>query len=459
MAKFKVLVVDDELAFCQLLANAIRHAGYDVSTALDARSAMTILGAGDTELVLCDVHLPDKDGIELIAQVRAAGIDTPFIMCTAFASVDSAVRALKAGAADYIVKPVSNDEIVHRIRQIETVRNLESENKALREIVIGREDERYRGMSAPMREVERLVDKVSQTDSSVLVTGESGTGKGLVARMIHQRNSQRKGPFIPVNCSAIPHQLLESEFFGHTKGAFTGADKPRKGLFLAADGGTLFLDEIGELPLDLQPKLLNAIEDKKIRPVGGERSFEVDVRIITATNRNLAELVKQGQFREDLFFRLSMFQIRVPPLRERSEDIPGMIQFFLNRSRKTGGTAKGFTIDPVAEEILKSYAWPGNIRELENVIGRACIMTNSQRVTIADLPQELTALVGDQTPVGTPSNSGDGLRVKLRRIEATIVLDTLRECGGDRKAAAELLEVSLSSLYRKLEECAELGLA
>ena len=459
MAKFKVLVVDDELAFCQLLASAIRQAGYDVSTALDARSAMAILSAGDTELVLCDVHLPDKDGIELIAQVRAAGIDTPFIMCTAFASVDSAVRALKAGAADYIVKPVSNDEIVHRIRQIETVHNLESENKALREIVIGREDDRYHAMSAPMREVERLVDKVSQTDSTVLVTGESGTGKGLVARMIHQRNVQRKGPFIPVNCSAIPHQLLESEFFGHTKGAFTGADKPRKGLFLAADGGTLFLDEVGELPLDLQPKLLNAIEDKKIRPVGGERAFDVDVRIITATNRNLAELVKQGQFREDLFFRLSMFQIRVPPLRERSEDIPGMIQFFLNRSRKVGGTARGFTIDPVAEEILKSYAWPGNIRELENVIGRACIMTNSQRVTIADLPQELTAMVAGQTPVRTPSNSGDGLRMKLRRIEATIVLDTLRECAGDRKAAAELLGVSLSSLYRKLEECAELGLS
>ena len=459
MAKFKVLVVDDELAFCQLLASAIREAGYDVSTAPDARSAMAILGAGDTELVLCDIHLPDKDGIELIAQVRAAGIDTPFIMCTAFASVDSAVRALKAGATDYIVKPVSDDEIVHRIRQIETVRNLQSENKALREIVIGREDERYRAMSAPMREVERLVDKVSQTDSTVLVTGESGTGKGLVARMIHQRNAQRKGPFIPVNCSAIPHQLLESEFFGHTKGAFTGADKPRKGLFLAADGGTLFLDEVGELPLDLQPKLLNAIEDKKIRPVGAERSFEVDVRIITATNRNLAELVKQGQFREDLFFRLSMFQIRVPPLRERSEDIPGMIQFFLNRSRKAGGSGKEFTIDSVAEKILTSYAWPGNIRELENVIGRACIMTNSQRVTIADLPQELTALVCEPTPVGTPSNSGDGLRVKLRRIEAAIVLDTLRECGGDRKAAAELLEVSLSSLYRKIEECAELGLA
>ena len=458
MTNFKVLVVDDELAFCQLLAKALREAGYDVSTALDARSAMTILGSGEIDLVLCDIHLPDKDGIELIAQVRAAGIDTPFIMCTAFASVDSAVRALKAGAADYIVKPVSNDEIIHRLRQIETVRNLQSENKALREIVVGREDDHYRAVSASMREVGRLVDKVSQTDSTVLVTGESGTGKGLVARMVHQRNAQRKGPFIPVNCSAIPHHLLESEFFGHTKGAFTGADKPRKGLFLAADGGTLFLDEVGELPLDLQPKLLHAIEDKKIRPVGSERSFEVDVRIITATNRNLAELVRHGQFREDLFFRLSMFQIRIPPLRERSEDIPGMIQFFLNRSRKVGEPARGFTIDTAAEEILKRYAWPGNIRELENVIGRACIMTNSQCITVADLPLELTGPLADQPPAGTPPNSGDGLRVKLRRIEATIILDALRECDGDRKAAAELLEISLSSLYRKFEECADLGL-
>jgi DNA-binding NtrC family response regulator len=459
MARFRVLVVDDELAFCQLLSRAICGAGYEVDTAFDAGAAMAILGAGETDLVLCDIQLPDTDGIELIAQVRASGIDTPFIMCTAFASVDSAVRALKAGATDYIVKPVSNDEIIHRIRQIETVRNLRSENKALREIVVGRDDDRYRCQSSAMCEVERLVDRVSQTDSTVLVTGESGTGKGLVARMIHQGGAHRKGPFIPVNCSAIPHHLLESEFFGHTKGAFTGADKARKGLFLAAEGGTLFLDEVGELPLDLQPKLLNAIEDKKIRPVGGERSFDVDVRIIAATNRNLVEKVKQGQFREDLFFRMSMFQIRVPSLRERSEDIPGMIQFFLNRTGKTGVAATGFSIDAAAEEILKWYTWPGNIRELENVIGRACIMTNSQRITIDDLPLEISGQLNEKPQVGAPLRSGDGLRVKLRRIEASIVLGALRECGGDRKAAADLLEVSLSSLYRKLEECAEFGLA
>src|SRR6266581_1456571 len=458
MSKFRILVVDDELAFCQLIAMAIRSAGYDVSTAATARDAMGILGSGEIDLALCDICLPDKDGIELIAQVRAAGIETTFIMCTAFASVDTAVQALKAGAADYIVKPVSNDEIIHRVRQVEGMRNLQAENRTLREIVVGRKEDCYSFVSPAMLEVERLVDKVSATDGIVLLTGESGTGKGVVARLIHQRNARRSGPFIPVNCSAIPHHLLESEFFGHTKGAFTGADKARKGLFLAADRGTLFLDEVGELPFDLQPKLLHAIEERKVRAVGSEHALDVDVRIIAATNRNLTEQAKQGQFRPDLYFRLSMFQIRVPPLRERTEDIPGMVEFFLKRSSKIGSRATAYTIDPAAEHNLKSYSWPGNIRELENVITRACIMASSDRITVADLPPELTADGGARGTSDKAFTPDKGLREKLRRIEVGIILDTIRSSGGDRKAAAELLGISLSSLYRKLEECAELGL-
>lgn len=456
MAKFRVLVVDDEVAFCQLLANAIRSAGYNVDTAADASAAMEILARGETDLVLSDICLPDKDGIELIAQVRATGNDVPFIMCTSSSSVDTAVRALKAGAADYMVKPVSNDEVIHRLRQIESVQGLQAENRALREIVGGRSDDCYRFISPSMQEVERLVDRVSSTESIVLLTGETGTGKGVVARSIHQRNTRRSGPFIPVNCSAIPHQLMESEFFGHTKGAFTGADKPRKGLFVAADRGTLFLDEVGELPLELQPKLLHAIEERKVRAVGSEHAVDVDIRIVAATNRNLAELVKRGEFRADLFFRLSMFQIRVPALRERTEDISGMVKFLLRRGAKAGSRTTDFTIDPVAENILKSYNWPGNIRELENVISRACIMASTDRITMVDLPSELTAEYGTQNTTSRALAPDHGLREKLRQIECQIISDALSSTGGDRKAAADILGIHLSSLYRKLEEFTEL---
>lgn len=461
MSKFRVLVVDDELAFCQLLSQVIREAGYDVSTASNGSEAMRTLASGEIDLVLCDVCLPDTDGIKLLSQVRAAGIGTIFIMCTSFASVDTAVQALKAGAADYMVKPVSNDEIIHRLRQIESVHNLQTENRALREIVSGRDDDSYRFVSPAMLKVESLVDKVSSTDSIVLINGETGTGKGVVARLIHQRNMRRDGPFIPVNCSAIPQQLLESEFFGHTKGAFTGADKARKGLFLAADRGTLFLDEVGELPLDLQPKLLHAIEERRVRAVGSEHAIDVDTRIIIATNRDLAEQVKRGEFRADLYFRLSMFQIRVPPLRERTEDIPGLVKFFLRRCAKKGSKVTEFTIDPVAQNILMSYPWPGNIRELENVISRACIMANTDRITVVDLPPELMADRGDWHARRAFNNDlapDHGLREKLRRFEGQIIFDALRSSGGDRKAAAELLGIHVSSLYRKLEEYAEFRL-
>ena len=461
MSKFRVLVVDDELAFCQLLSQVIRDAGYDVSTAANGVDAMRILASGEIDVVLCDICLPDTDGIKLLSQVRAAGIATIFIMCTSFASVDTAVKALKAGAADYIVKPVSNDEIIHRLRQIEGVHNLRAENRALREIVSGRDDDSYGFISPAMLKVERLVDKVAATDSIVLINGETGTGKGVIARLIHRRNAHRDGPFIPVNCSAIPQQLLESEFFGHTKGAFTGADKARKGLFLAANRGTLFLDEVGELPLDLQPKLLHAIEEKRVRAVGSEHALDVDVRIIVATNLDLAEQVKRGEFRADLFFRLSMFQIRIPPLRERTEDIPGMVKFFLKRCARKGAKETEFTIDPVAENILTSYPWPGNIRELENVISRACIMANTDRITVADLPPELVVDRSDgpgRSASDRPLSPDHGLREKLRRLEGKIIFDALHSSGGDRKAAADLLGIHVSSLYRKLEECAEFGL-
>jgi DNA-binding NtrC family response regulator len=454
MANCPILVIDDELASRQILSAAIEDRGYNVFTAGDAAEAMKILANGDIGIALCDICMPGTDGIELMTQVRAAGIDTTFIMFTAFASVDNAVSALRLGAADYIIKPVRNEEILHRIKQVEALRNLKDENKTLRNILVGHRDDYYHFKSPAMAVVERMIRKVAPTDSTVLVTGESGTGKGVVARTIHHNSLRRDGPFLPVNCSAIPQALIESEFFGHTKGAFTGADKARKGLFLQAENGTIFLDEIGELPLDLQPKLLHALEDRQVRPVGSEQTRDFNARIVTATNRNIPELIKQGRFREDLYFRLSAFEIVVPPLRQRSEEIPELVSFLLARANGSSADKEHVSIDAAAAEVLRAYEWPGNIRELENVITRAHIMADGQRITLADLPEELTrARNAAAAPNhGTKVASAAGLREKLRRIEAEVVLGTIEECGGDRRAAAELLEISVSSLYRKLQE-------
>jgi len=312
----------------------------------------------------------------------------------------------------------------------------------------------FRFSSSTMAEIDRLVGKVAPTDSTVLITGESGTGKGVTARAIHDASARSAGPFVPVNCGAIPENLLESEFFGHTKGAFTGADRARKGLFLEADGGTLFLDEIGELPLQMQSKLLHAIGEKSVRAIGAEQARPVDLRIIAATNRELKQMVADGRFREDLFFRLSMFHIHVPPLRDRQADIRGLIQHILQRDR--GG--KAYEIDPIAEEVLLGYAWPGNVRELENVINRASILADNNRITLADIPAEITRVTAPApSGISIASTSEGYLRDQVRQFEASLIQRTLEATGGDRRLAAQKLGIGLSSLYRKLEEVDRLG--
>jgi transcriptional regulator with PAS, ATPase and Fis domain len=346
--------------------------------------------------------------------------------------------------------------LLHRLAQIDVMRSLRAENKALRNLVSGGHG-LYQFESPCMRQVNRLVSKVAVTNSTVLVTGESGTGKGVVARSIHEQSPRADFPFIPVNCSAIPENLLESEFFGHTKGAFTGADRARKGLFAEADRGTIFLDEIGELPLNLQTKLLHVIEDKHIRPVGGEQARTVDVRIIAATNRNLQEMVREGKFREDLYFRLSMFHIHIPPLRDRSDDIGGLIRHLM---RKIAADSSGMAleIDPEAEEILQSYSWPGNVRQLENVINRAYILADGGRITLVDLSPEISRNNTVQEHYSSFVARGGDLRGQLRQAEAEIITKALDDAGGDRKVAAQRLGIGLSSLYRKLEELGERGM-
>ena len=453
-----VLVIDDEAALRQILSGLVSRAGYSVDVAATAAEATAKLVRGDVDVALCDVRLPDGDGIELVRSFKAkgSGVDTQFIMVTAFASMETAVEALRAGATDYIVKPVHNEELLHRLAQIDAISGLRAENMALRNLV-GDSSKFYKFNSPSMLQVDRLVSKVAVTSSTVLITGESGTGKGVAARSIHEQSPRSAFPFIPVNCSAIPENLLESEFFGHAKGAFTGADKAHKGLFAQADRGTIFLDEIGELPLHLQTKLLHVIEDKQIRPLGSEQTRSVDVRIIAATNRNLEAMVKENKFREDLYFRLSMFHIHIPPLRERRTDIGGLTRHLLHSNAGAASSKDVLEIDPETEEILQLYDWPGNVRQLENVINRAYILADGGRITLSDLPPEISRHKVAPKGLGAFAERGGDLRDQMRWIEAEIIARTLDEADGDRKLAAQKLGIGLSSLYRKLEELAEKG--
>lgn len=452
-----VLVVDDELALRQIISATVKRAGYSVDTAPGVKEAATKLVRGDIDLAICDIKMEDGDGVELVRSMRSAGVQTLFIMVTAFASVQTAVEALRAGAMDYMIKPIDSEELLYRLRQAQTLLGLKAENVALRRIVSGeRDNSHFEFTSAAMAAVHRLAKRVAETDSTVLITGESGTGKGVLARSIHDQSGRAAGPFIPVNCSAIPENLLESELFGHTKGAFSGAAQARKGLFAQADSGTLFLDEIGELPLHMQTKMLHVIEDKEIRPVGGEQIRRVDTRIVVATNRDLQAMVAAGTFREDLFFRISQFHIDLPPLRDRGEDLGRLVRYFLAASGSKGDAA--VEIDPAAEELLLEYRWPGNVRELENVVARAVIMADGKRITIADLPPALSARSGKPARELKASASGS-LRDQIRRAEADIIFRVLKECNGDRKLAAQQLEIGVSSLYRKLEEFEGLGMS
>lgn len=456
MSSLQVLVVDDEPAIRQVAAAQLRKAGYLVDQAADGETAMERLTRGDVDIVLSDIKMPGLSGIELLRQARAANIDTAFIMMTAFASVDTAIEAIKAGAADYMIKPLNHEELLHRLAKVGDLRGLRAENRVLRKLVLGVNDKVFSFNSPAMREVEHMAAKVAHTNSTVLVTGESGTGKGVIARLIHQQSQRADGPFIPVNCGAIPENLVESEFFGHTRSAFTGAEKARKGLFLEADGGTIFLDEIGELPLQLQVKLLHVIEHKEVRAVGSEQTRPIDVRIVAATNRDLKEMVEQGKFREDLYFRISVFHLHMPPLRERRQDIISLMKFMLKRHQ--GEHKSEASMTPAAEELLVNYEWPGNVREMENVIDRALILADEGNITPADLPPQIYK-AGQPCVVDVDiSGVGGTLREQVRRYEAMLIFRTIKESGGDRRAAAQKLDIGLSSLYRKLEEFEELKL-
>ncbi len=452
MSPVRILIVDDELAIRQVLAEELMREGYEVADTGDGESALDYLLKNDVDIAICDVRMPGMSGIDVLRKVREAGIDTSFLLMTAFASVDTAIESMKLGAFDYLIKPVRSEEVLHQVRQIADMRGLRDENRRLRQILLGASEDRCRLGSQRFQEIERLVDRVAGTESTVLITGESGTGKTVIAREIHRLSTRANGPFIPVNCGSIPENLLESEFFGHTKGAFTGADRAKKGLFAEASGGTLLLDEIGELPQPLQVKLLHVLEDKEFRPVGGGPLQRADVRVIAATNRDLSAMVQAGEFREDLFFRLNVFQIHIPPLRERREDINTLVRFFIKRHAAEYGRTEHMDIDPQAEALLTTYDWPGNIRELENTIARALILAEGNRITANDLPAHIAhTKKGDGEQIA-PAGGSMSLKESVRAFEYNLIMKTIEDMGGDRRAAAQRLGIGLSTLYRKIEE-------
>ncbi len=444
VAKSKILIVDDEVSMREFLEIMLSKEGYKVSSAGNGKEALNMLNDTIYDLIVSDVQMPGMNGIELLRNVKEVCPDTTVIMITAYASTESGVEAMKAGAYDYITKPFKVDEIKLIIKNALEKKRLEVEN-----LLLKREfRERYSfgnilGNSPEMLRVYDLIEKIGPTKTNVLVEGESGTGKELVAKAIHYQSPRREKPFVAITCGAIPDGLMESELFGHMKGSFTGAIANKAGLFEMADGGTVFLDEIGELPLAIQVKLLRVIQERSFRRVGGTEDITVDVRIISATNKTLEEEVKKGNFREDLYYRLNVLQIRMPPLRERLSDVPILARHFLDKyAKEHGKDVKGITT--VAMRILEGYSYPGNIRELENVIERGVALEQGAQLSAESLPgfKQLTYI-----PPG-----GLDLEQAVDKYEKALLVSALDKAGGVKKRAAKLLNISFRSIRYRLEK-------
>ena len=428
------------------LADLLRDESYQVTTAVDGAAAISALDTSEFDLVLSDVRMPGADGLAVLRHSREVAPQTLVLLMTAHATVDSAVEALRRGAQDYLLKPIMLEDVLHKINYLLEHRQLAWENQMLRNMADRKWDfDSLVGRSGAMREVMNLIRRVAPTPSTVLITGESGAGKEIVARGIHHFSELRDRIFLPVNCGAIPETLLESQLFGHMRGSFTGAISNQEGLFQRARGGTIFLDEISDLPLSLQVKLLRVIETKEVLPVGASTPVKVDIRVIAASNRDLGREVEQGRFRDDLYYRLNVFGIEVPPLRERREDIPLLVEHFIRlHNRELKKNCNG--ADSATLKVLMSLPWKGNVRELDNVIEHAMILAEGDWITVRDLPRAL------QQEVGFPAPVGDDLRNALRAYEKAHIQAVLAKVNQDKKVAAERLGVSLSSLYRKIEE-------
>jgi DNA-binding NtrC family response regulator len=451
--KGRVLVVDDDVDLLSLLEAGLEQGGYEVEVCGSAERALELLEVSPFDVVVTDINLPGMSGLDFCSRVVSErGNSLAVLVMTAFSSIKSAVAALRAGAYDYLMKPLDVDALIHRLDRIGKEQDTQREVRRLREIVAQeRGFEGLLGTSAPMQKLYDLVARAAETDASVLVTGESGTGKELVARALHRRSSRSVGPFVPVNCSAIPDQLLESELFGHAQGAFTDARRARSGLFVEATTGTLFLDEIGEIPMLVQPKLLRALEERRVRAVGADKEVEVDVRLVAATNRDLEAAVEDGSFREDLFFRVNVIHIHVPPLRARGGDVLLLAQSFLERyAARFGKEVVG--LSPGAAERLMAYDWPGNVRELRNCLERAVALGRGRDIQVEDLPERVRTHSRTQLVVGSDDPSE---LAELAEIERRYILHVMEVVGGNKSLAAKTLGLDRKTLYRKLERYAK----
>lgn len=448
--KIRILVVDDELSMREFLSILLEREGYDVSVAGSANEALRVMESALFDLVLSDVNMPGLSGIDLLARIKEKSPETSVLMLTAFSTAEQAVEAMKLGAYDYICKPFKNEEIKQLVKNALEKQGLKRENVLLKKDASERDSFcGIIGKSRQMRELFDLIQKVAASQSSVLILGESGTGKELAARSIHTCSPRKSKPFVAVNCGAIPENLIESELFGHKKGAFTGAVGDRPGLFEQAEGGTLFLDEIGELPLLMQTKLLRVLQEREFKRVGDAVTRKADVRIISASNRDLESQVKDGSFREDLFYRLNVVQLVMPPLRERIEDIPLLIEYFC-RKNQASWQAVPAVVTPGALKVLMNHPFPGNIRELENCIERSLILDPAV-ISEASLPQQL--LVGKVPCLTTDCDIPDeGIMLEplLEELEKKYLLKALEKTGGAKKKAGELLGMSFRSFRYRL---------
>lgn len=447
-SKQKVLVVEDEELMRNILRTLLEGESYEVFSADSAEAALKIFSENPVDVTLTDIKMSGMDGLTLLDRIKAIDEHAMVIVMTAYSSVDSAIAALRKGAYDYITKPFVNEDLLQSVRNAIRNRELFSENRALRRELDRRGSfTKMIGSSEKIRKVLELVSKVADTNANVLITGESGTGKELVAREIHFSSGRSAKPFLAVNCGALPESLLESELFGHTKGSFTGAIADKKGLFRSADGGTIFLDEIGEMPMPLQVRLLRALQEREVTPVGSSTPIKFDARIIAATNRDLESEVETGTFREDLFYRLNVIEIELPPLRERSGDIPALAKHFVSRVAEKQSTTEKAIADG-AMNALRNYEWPGNVRELENVIERSFILGGDE-ITADDLSAKIRNTTASRTAL-------ENDQLTLEDVERRHILETLRHSGEDKVAAAKLLGIDLSTLYRKLKRYEEL---
>jgi two-component system response regulator HydG len=444
-AKASILIVDDHVEMARLLADQLGDAGYATTVAGGGGDAVALVGKQPFDVVITDLRMEEVDGLDVLDAVRSADPATPVLIMTAFGAIESAVAAIKRGAYHYVTKPFQLDEVLVYVERALDERRVRDDHRALRRWAGERSGfGTLIGKSPSMRELYRLLERVAQSQAPVLIRGESGCGKELVARALHFEGPRRTGSFVAVNCTALPESLLESELFGHVRGAFTGATTARRGLFLEADGGTLLLDEVGDMPAALQAKLLRVLEEGEIRAVGSDLARKVDVRVLAATHQDLEERVRTGAFRSDLYYRLNVVPLRVPPLRERVEDVPPLAEHFLQAARQRNPTSPVVRLDGGALAALSRHQWPGNVRELENLVERLVIIGFDEVAQAADVKALLPAAPGD-----TPLDEAKRAMVPLKQLEREYITWVVAQCGGNKTKAAEVLGIDVSTIHRR----------